>query len=149
MILKMVKAKISKKNKWIEIGINSLKSMKLILPIFFISVLLSVLIDRFIPDSIIQLFLGQNFWYAVPIAAVLGAILPIPRYATYPIAFTLFDKGASLGVIFALICGEVIVESLVRDVMEVKYFGWKFFSWRLVVSIMFITLGGYIVAVVL
>ena len=132
-----------------EILINSLKSMRFILPIFFISVLLSVLIDQFIPDSIIQLFLGKNFWIAVPVAAVLGAILPIPRYATYPIAFTLFEKGASMGVIFALICGEVIVESIVRDVMEVKYFGWRFFTSRLFISIVFITIGGYIVAVVL
>ncbi|MBT4722710.1 hypothetical protein HN958_01995 [Candidatus Falkowbacteria bacterium] len=132
-----------------EILINSLKSMRFILPIFFISVLLSVLIDQFIPDSIIQLFLGKNFWIAVPVAAILGAILPIPRYATYPIAFTLFEKGASMGVIFALICGEVIVESIVRDVMEVKYFGWRFFTSRLFISIVFITIGGYIVAVVL
>lgn len=132
-----------------EISINSLKSMRFILPIFFVSVLLSVLIDQFIPDSIIQLFLGKNFWIAVPVAAILGAVLPIPRYATYPIAFTLFDKGASLGVIFALICGEVIIESIVRDVMEVKYFGWRFFTSRLFVSIVLITIGGYIVAVIL
>lgn len=132
-----------------EIFINSLKEMKLILPLFFIAVLTSVLIDIYVPNQIITNLLGKNLLFAIPLAAIIGVILPIPRYATYPIAFTLLMKGAGFGVIFALISGEVICESLVRDIVEIKYFGMKFFSVRLILSTLFITAGGFLIEVLL
>ena len=132
-----------------EIYKNSLREMKFILPIFFIAVLISVLIEFFIPDQIVNNLLGKNLLLAIPLAAIVGVILPIPRYATYPIAFTLLTKGAGFGVVFALISGEVICESLVRDVVEIKYFGLKFFSTRLILSTLFIIAGGFLIEVLL
>lgn len=128
-----------------EICFNSLKEMKFIFPVFFIAVLISVLIELYIPDQVVSALLGQNLLLAIPLAAVTGIIFPIPRYATYPIAFALLLKGASFGVIFALISGEVICESLVRDIVEIKYFGIRFFSARLVLSTVFIIAGAFLV----
>lgn len=123
--------------------------MRLILPIFFFAVLAGVLIERFIPDSLVNSLLGKNLFIAIPLAAFLGVILPIPRYATYPIAFALLLKGSGYGVVFALISGEVIFESFVRDYVEVKYFGIKFFSLRMVLSLLLIIAGGFLIEAVL
>lgn len=132
-----------------EIFRNSLKEMKFILPIFFIAVLISVLIDLYIPNQAVYALLGKNLFLSIPLAAIIGVVLPIPRYATYPIAFTLLLKGAGFGVIFALISGEVICESIIRDVTEIKYFGIKFFSIRLILSTLFIVAGGFLIEVLL
>ena len=132
-----------------DILIKSLKEMRFILPVFFIAVVISVLIEIYIPDEIIAGLLGENLIIMIPLAAIIGVILPIPRYATYPIAFTLLTKGAGFGVVFALIAGEVICESVIRDILEIKYFGWKFFSTRLVLSIIFIIAGGFLIEALL
>jgi len=61
----------------------------------------------------------------------------------------LFMKGASIGVIFALISGEVIFGSLDRDIMELKYFGLKSFLTRLVLCTIFVIVGGFLIEVLL
>jgi len=132
-----------------EILIRSLKEMIFIIPIFFIAVLVSVLIELYIPDQIIASLLGKNLFFAIPLAAIIGIVLPISRYATYPIASVLLAKGAGLGVIFALISGEVICESIVRDLVEIKYFGIKFFSARLILSTLFVIAGGFLIEALL
>jgi|GEM_PF-2498499 uncharacterized protein len=138
-----------KESKLKTIGIKSGKELLFILPIFFIATLIGILIDHFVPNDIINQFIGQNWLISIPIAASIGIIAPIPRYATYPIAFTLFMKGSGFGVAFALIGGEVVFESMVRDIIEIKYFGWKFFAVRAVLSVIFITLGGYAIEILL
>lgn len=132
-----------------EITTGSLKEMKFILPIFFVAVLIGVLIELYLPDKFITNLLGKNLWVAIPLATIAGVLFPIPRYATYPIAFALLLKGAGFGVIFALISGEVISESIIRDVVEIKYFGIKFFSARMVLSIIFIIAGGFLIEVLI
>jgi len=132
-----------------EILLGSLKEIKIILPIFFIAVLAGVLIEVYIPSDLINSIIGKNLLIAIPIAALLGVFLPIPRYATYPIAFALLTKGAGFGVVFALICGEVISETIVRDILEIKYFGIKFFSLRLILSLIFIIAGGFLIEILI
>ncbi|MBT5022616.1 hypothetical protein HOK51_03490 [Candidatus Woesearchaeota archaeon] len=131
------------------IAINSLKSLKILLPIFFIAVLLGVLIEMYVPSSSVEFLLGKNLFIAIPLAAIIGILLPIPRYATYPIAFALFLKGAGVGVVFALIAGEVIGESIIRDFMEIKYLGWKFFTARFFITTIFIIIGGFLMEVLM
>jgi len=136
-------AKAQKKVR--EVLVRSMKEMIFIVPVFFLAVLVSVLIELYIPDQIISNLLGKNLLIAIPLAAVLGIILPISRYATYPIASVLLSKGAGFGVIFALISGEVICESVIRDLVEIKYFGIKFFSVRLILSTLFVIAGGFLI----
>ncbi len=126
-----------------EIFEKSIHELKFIIPIFFVAVLVGVVIEAYIPNSIVSELLNTNLFISIPFAAIIGILLPIPRYATYPIAFALFMKGAGVGVIFALIGGEVICESIARDVLEIKYLGGKFFLYRLLLSVFFISLGGF------
>jgi hypothetical protein len=128
---------------------NSLKEIKYIFPIFFAAVLLSALIELYIPNQIIYAVLGKNLLLSIPLATISGVILPIPRYATYPIAYTLYMKGATIGVIFSLISGEVIVGALDRDIMEFKFFGSKSYVLRMILCIIFVILGGFLIEVFL
>ena len=128
--------------------VDSLKDMKTIIPAFFIATLVGVTLEFYLPEEIAFTVLGKNPLLSIPLATVIG-ILPIPRYATYPIALSLFQKGASVGTIFALISGEVILGSPDRDVMEFKYFGWKAFVSRMILCTIFVIAGGLAVEVIL
>jgi uncharacterized membrane protein YraQ (UPF0718 family) len=132
-------------NAFRTISKGSLKEMGIIVPIFYVAILLGVFMNTHISRSVMEGLATQHLIYAIPIAALLGILLPIPRYATYPIAFVLLTNGVGYGIIFALICGEVIGESIVRDVMEVKYLGLRFFLTRFVLSFVFISIGGFII----
>jgi len=135
------------RSKFRYILVDSLKEMKTIIPAFFVAILIGVILEFYLPEEIAFVVLGKNPILSIPLATVIGIILPIPRYATYPIAFSLFKKGASIGTIFALISGEVILGSPDRDVMEFKYFGWKAFLSRLILSTVFVILGGFVAEV--
>jgi len=132
-----------------KICLNSLMDMRTIFPAFFIATLAGVMLEFFVPASIVYAVLGENPFLSIVLATILGIILPIPRYATYPIAFSLLQKGASIGTIFALISGEVIIGSPDRDVMEFKYFGWKSFVVRGTLCMLFVIVGSLIVEALL
>ncbi len=132
-----------------EVFMNSVKDMRTIFPAFFVATLVGVMLEFFVPENIMYAVLGKDFFLSIVLATVLGVILPIPRYATYPIAFSLFQKGASIGTVFALISGEVIIGSPDRDVMEFKYFGWKSFIFRGILCTVFVIVGSLVVEVLL
>ena len=132
-----------------EIITSSLKELKFILPMFLLGVLFSVLVEFYVSDQFITSLLGKHLLIAIPAAALIGIIIPIPRYATYPIAFTLLTKGASFGIIFALISAEVLTGTVVREALEVKYFGFKFSILRILISVIFIIAGAFLFEVLL
>ena len=114
-----------------------------ILPLFFLAVLVSTAMELFIPRDWVFSILGQKPLVAIPLATIAGILLPIPRYATYPIALALYQKGATLGVLYALIAGEVILGSLERDIMEFRFFGGRSYVLRLVLCTVFVILTGF------
>jgi len=132
-----------------KICVNSLRDMRTIFPAFFVATLIGVLLEFFIPEDIVYTVLGKDPFLSIVLATILGIILPIPRYATYPIAFSLLQKGATVGTIFALISGEVIIGSPDRDIMEFKYFGWKSFVARGILCTVFVIIGSLVVEALL
>lgn len=128
---------------------NSVKAMRTIVPLFFLANIASVFLEHYMPRDLVYAILGENVWVAIPLATILGVLAPLPRYATYPLASTLFRMGASIGAVSSLIWGEVILGSLDRDILEFKYFGWRSFVARLLLSIVFTILGGFAVEVLL
>jgi uncharacterized membrane protein YraQ (UPF0718 family) len=119
------------------------------LPLFSLAVLASTAMELFVPRDWIYSILGQNLLLAIPLATIAGIVLPIPRYATYPIALALYQKGATLGVVYGLIAGEVIVGSLERDIMEFRFFGWRSYVLRFALCTLLVVLTGYALEVVL
>jgi uncharacterized membrane protein YraQ (UPF0718 family) len=114
-----------------------------ILPLFALAVLVSTALELFVPRDWVYSILGHNLLLAIPVAAIAGILLPIPRYATYPIALALYQKGAALSVVYALIAGEVILGSLERDIMEFRFFGWRSYALRTVLCTLFVILTGF------
>ena len=145
----MGEEKSGMKKKVAYVLLDSVKEMKTIIPAFFIATLIGATLEICIPIEITHAVLRENPFLSIPLATVIGIILPIPRYATYPIAFSLFQKGASIGVVFALISGEVIIGSPDRDIMEFKYFGWKSFISRLILCTVFVVIGSFVAEVLL
>jgi uncharacterized membrane protein YraQ (UPF0718 family) len=129
--------------------VATLKDAGRILPLFALSVLGSTALELFVPRDWVFSILGQNLLLAIPLATIAGILLPIPRYATYPIALALYQKGATLAVIYALIAGEVILGALERDIMEFRFFGSRSYVLRLVLCTVFVILTAYALQVLL
>jgi uncharacterized membrane protein YraQ (UPF0718 family) len=121
----------------------TLHDARRILPLFGLAVLGSTAMQLFVPREWVYSILGRNLLVAIPLAAIAGILLPIPRYATYPIALALYQKGATLGVVYALIAGEVILGSLERDIMEFRFFGWRSYALRTVLCTLFVILTAF------
>lgn len=128
---------------------NTLSQLLFLTPLFYAAVVVGSIIELYVPAPLTHSLINSNPILAISLAACAGLILPIPRYATYPIALSLLATGASYGVILALISGEVVFESLARDALEIKLFGLKFFSLRAVVSLLLIIITGVITDLIL
>ncbi len=134
---------------WTTLLVTTLKDAARILPLFALSVLGSTALELFVPRDWVYSILGQNLLLAIPLATIAGILLPIPRYATYPIALALYQKGATLAVVYSLIAGEVILGSLERDIMEFRFFGGRSYLLRLVLCTAFVILTAYALQVLL
>ena len=136
--------------KKLRIALNGVvKDFRLVLPLFFVAVLIASFAEVNVPDYVILGILGKNLYISIFIATVAGIILPFPKYASYPIAAFLFAKGAFIGAIFAFIAGEVFIGNLFEDYLEIKYFGWRFFFLRLIASFVFVFCAALIVEVII
>jgi hypothetical protein len=127
--------------------VATLRDARRILPLFSLAVLVSTALELFVPREWVYSILGQNLLLAIPLATIAGILLPIPRYATYPIALALYQKGATLSVVYALIAGEVILGSLERDIMEFQFFGWRSYVLRMALCTLFVILTAFILEV--
>jgi len=151
LILRIVRylKKQDHKKKFKQAGIGILKDFRSVLPLFFLAVLIASFAEVNVPDYVILGILGNNIYLSIFIATVAGILLPFPKYASYPLAALLYAKGAFIGSIFAFIAGEVFIGNLFEDYLEVKYFGWRFFWFRLFASFVFVFLAALIVQVII
>ena len=93
----------------------SLKDLFIILPIFFIAVLIGVIAETYVPAKVIQSLLGKNLISSILIATIAGMILPFPQYSAYPFAAFLYKSGAYIGAVFGFIAGEIFIGNLFED----------------------------------
>lgn len=66
-----------------------------------IGVGIGAVIHNWIPESIISMVLGQDKWYSVLIATIVGVPMYADIFGTLPIAEALVSKGAGLGTVLA------------------------------------------------
>lgn len=137
------------KAKVLELLKKIIKDLAVMLPIFFIAIIISVLAEVNIPDEIIQSILGENIFFSVFVSTIAGIILPFPQYASYPFANFLLDKGAYIGAIFAFVAGEVFIGNLFEDYLEIKYFSFRFWWMRFVVSFVLIFIAALLMQVLM
>ena len=93
-------------SKWLRVWHSTWKDFTQVLPYLFIGILLGSFIYGFLPTEFIVQYAGENVWYAVPIAAVIGIPLYIRAEAVIPLSAALVKKGMALGSVMALIIGS-------------------------------------------
>ena len=78
-----------------------LSTVKKVAPYIFIGVGIGAVIHNFIPQSLVEMVLGADKWYSVPLATLVGVPMYADIFGTIPVAESLFAKGAGLGTILS------------------------------------------------
>jgi len=79
--------------------------IKKVWPYIFIGVGIGAAIHNYIPESMISAVLGQDKWYSVLIATVVGMPIYADIFGTLPIAEALVAKGVGLGTVLSFMMG--------------------------------------------
>lgn len=82
------------------------KDFKQVFPYLLLGISIGSFIYGFIPTEIIATYAGEDIWYAIPIAAVIGIPLYIRAEAVIPLSAALVKKGMAMGSVMALIIGS-------------------------------------------
>jgi uncharacterized membrane protein YraQ (UPF0718 family) len=62
---------------------------------------IGALIHNYIPESVITAVLGQDKWYSVPVATIVGIPMYADIFGTLPIAEALVTKGVGIGTVMS------------------------------------------------
>ena len=100
-------------------------------------------IHNFIPTEWIQAVLGQDKWYSVLIASVIGVPMYADIFGTIPVAEALFFKGVGVGTILSFMM-SVTALSLPSIIMLSKAVKPKLIFWFIVIVVLGIIAIGYI-----
>lgn len=112
-------------SRWLRIWKSTWNDFKQVLPYLLLGISIGALIYGFIPTDLIAQYAGENIWYAIPIAAVIGIPLYIRAEAVIPLSAALVKKGMALGSVMALIIGSagasltevILLKSIFRNQM--------------------------------
>lgn len=120
-----------------------LKEMLIIMPVVF---LLTALIDAWIPKELIMKALGENSGLKGSFIAIgLGSISAGPIYAAFPVAKTLFKKGASTSNIVVILSAWAVIK-IPMLANEAKFLSPKFMITRWIFTVIGIIIMGYAVS---
>ncbi|WP_027108313.1 permease [Lacticigenium naphthae] len=91
----------------------SVEQVKEVIQKVWLYVLLGVgigaLIHNWIPQELITALLGQDKWYSVPLATLIGAPIYADIFGTLPIAEALLAKGVGLGTVLAFMMSVTVL----------------------------------------
>jgi len=112
-------------SRWLKIWKSTWNDFKQVLPYLLLGISIGALIYGFIPTDLIAQYAGENIWYAIPVAAVIGIPLYIRAEAVIPLSAALVKKGMALGSVMALIIGSagasltevILLKSIFRNQM--------------------------------
>lgn len=108
-----------------------------------IGVGIGAVIHNFIPQEWIQTVLGQDKWYSVPIASVIGVPMYADIFGTIPVAEALFFKGAGVGTVLSFMM-SVTALSLPSIIMISKAIKPKLLFWFVFIVVAGIIVIGYV-----
>ncbi|HEX3046326.1 MAG TPA: permease [Bacillota bacterium] len=83
----------------------ALALFKQIIPYVIIGAAISGITVAFIPNSIVEKYVGNSSWYAIPLAAAIGVPLYLRIEMAIPLLSALLAKGMSMGAAMALLIG--------------------------------------------
>lgn len=120
-----------------------LSTLKKVWIYILIGVGIGAAIHNFIPTEWIQAVLGQDKWYSVLIASVVGVPMYADIFGTIPVAEALFFKGVGVGTILSFMM-SVTALSLPSMIMLSKAVKPKLLFWFVVIVVLGIVAIGYI-----
>jgi uncharacterized membrane protein YraQ (UPF0718 family) len=133
-------------NKAIDSLYNSvyyIKEMALIMPIILI---ITTLIETWIPKKVITKNLGkQSGLKGILFSFVLGSISAGPIYAAFPICKMLFSKGASVYNIVIILSSWAVIK-IPMLINEFKFLGLNFMITRWILTVIAILMIAYLVS---
>lgn len=134
---------LSKKDRLIYAKDQMLLTLKKVWIYILIGVGIGAVIHNFIPTEWIQMILGQDKWYSVPIASIVGVPMYADIFGTIPVAEALFVKGVGVGTILSFMM-SVTALSLPSMIMLSKAVKPKLLFWFIVIVVLGIMAIGYI-----
>ena len=121
---------------------------KQVFPYVVLGVSIGALIHGFVPASFVERYLSMNTWWAVPLAALLGAPLYANSVSVIPVMEALVGKGVPLGTALAFMTAIVTV-SIPEGLILKKVMGWKLLALFFGITIAGVMIMGYIFNTVL
>lgn len=122
-------------NRWMRIWLSTWKDFKKTLPYLLVGVTVGAFIYGFVPTDLIIKYAGENKWYAVPIAAVIGIPLYIRASAVIPLSAGLVQKGMAMGSVMALVIGSA--GASLTEVILLR----SIFKTQMIAAFLFVVLG--------
>ncbi|MCG7561376.1 MULTISPECIES: permease [Pseudoalteromonas] len=118
-------------NRWLRIWRTTWKDFLATLPYLLLGITIGSFIYGFVPTELIVDYAGENKWYAIPLAAVIGIPLYIRASAVIPLSAGLVQKGMALGSVMALIIGSagasltevILLKSIFKTQMILAFLG--------------------------
>lgn len=134
---------LTRKDRLIYAKDQTLGTLKKVWIFILVGVGIGAAIHNFIPTEWIQTVLGEDKWYSVLIASVVGVPMYADIFGTIPIAEALFAKGVGAGTILSFMM-SVTALSLPSMIMLSKAVKPKLLFWFIVIIVIGIITIGYI-----
>jgi uncharacterized membrane protein YraQ (UPF0718 family) len=115
-----------------------------ILPLMILAFIVAGLVQELLPSELIARWVGkESGWRGIFIGAIAGGLAPGGPYVSLPIVAGLLKSGAGIGTMVAFLTGWSLW-AIGRLPMEVGILGWKFTVIRIVSTLIFPPLAGYL-----
>ncbi len=121
---------------------------KNVFPYVLLGVGIGAIIHGFVPESIVETYLSNRSWYAIPMATLLGAPLYANSVSVIPVMEALVGKGVPLGTALAFMTAIVTV-SIPEAMILKKVMRWQLLGLFFGITIVGIMIMGYIFNLVL
>lgn len=134
---------LTRKDRLIYAKDQMLGTLKKVWIYILVGVGIGAAIHNFIPTEWIQMVLGEDKWYSVLVASVVGVPMYADIFGTIPVAEALFAKGVGVGTILAFMM-SVTALSLPSLIMLSKAVKPKLLFWFIFIVVIGIIAIGYI-----
>ena len=134
---------LTRKDRLIYAKDQMFSTLKKVWIYILIGVGIGAAIHNYIPTEWIQMVLGEDKWYSVLVASIVGAPMYADIFGTIPVAEALFFKGVGVGTILSFMM-SVTALSLPSMIMLAKAVKPKLLFWFIFIVVVGIIAIGYI-----
>lgn len=115
-----------------------------VLPLLLFAFIIAGMVQVLLPKELMAKWVGtESGFRGILIGSIVGGLAPGGPYVSLPIAAGLLKSGAGIGTMVAFLTGWSLY-AVTRLPMEVGLMGWKFTLIRLVSTLLFPPLAGWI-----